>query len=138
MRRLGHQVGRRGASLLFFGLLDVVYCQALLFPTRTARNTSGYRFLADIMPLWAWAAMWGVVGVLCLVYAFRKRDQPAFAAAMGLKVLWGSVYVGGQWTGAVERGYVSAVVWLALAALVGLLSTWPEPTKEPRWTQPSS
>lgn len=139
MRRLRQRVGRRGASLLFFALLDFVYCQGLLFPSREARASSSFDFFADVLPLWVWGAMWGLVGLVCLVFAFRKHDQPAFASAMGLKVLWCGMYVGAQWTGAVERGYIAAAIWLALAALVGLLSSWPEPLPEGRasWTPPS-
>lgn len=136
MRWLRSRLGHRGAALLFFAFLDFVYCGSLFLPTRAARDGELYRFLSAIVPLWGWAILWGAVGAVCLIYAFRRRDQPGFSAAMGLKVLWASVCIGGQISGDLERGYVAAAVWGALAALVGLLSTWPEPSEGP-WTRPS-
>lgn len=133
------RIGRRGAALLFLAFLDVIYCHALLFPSETARNSVSYQFLASVLPLWVWAAIWGGVGLVCLVSALRRHDQPGFVAAIGLKVLWGGVYLGGWMFGDVQRGYVSAAIWLAFAAFVGLLAGWPEPNgKGPAWTRPSS
>jgi predicted MFS family arabinose efflux permease len=136
MRRLAHRVGHRGSALLFFALLDLIYCISLLFPPERTRRTESFLFLAAMLPLWVWAALWGAVGAVCLVFAFRRRDQPGFASAIGIKVLWAGVYLGGWIAGHLERGYVSAVVWGALAALAGLLSSWPEPPERgARWTR---
>jgi len=37
------------------------------------------------------------------------------------------LFAGGQAFANLDRGYVSAAVWLALAFLVGLIAGWPEP-----------
>lgn len=133
------RVGRRGASLLFFALLDVYYGLSLLVPTEDARESPSLQWVASILPLWVWAAGWFVVALLCFIDAFRLHDRIAFTAAMGIKVLWAGIYVGAQFAGVLERGFVGAAIWLALAALVGLLSSWPEPPQEgPPWTPPLS
>ena len=140
MHQVRHRVGHRGSALLFFAVLDLVYCQALLSPSHEARRTAQLMFLAAVVPLWVWAILWGSVGVLCAVQAFRRRDQAAFTAAIGLKVMWGLVSLGGWLVGGVERGYVSAAVWLVFAAFVGIISSWPEPPhgwKERSWIAPS-
>lgn len=130
------RLGRRGCALGFFAFLDLVYCWALLFPSETARRTDPLVYLAGVLPLWVWAILWGSVGVTCLVFAFRWEDSPGFAAAIGLKVLWGLMYLGGWLFADLERGYVSAAIWLAFAAFVGLLAGWPEPNgKGPAWTR---
>jgi hypothetical protein len=120
------RIGRRGAALLFFAFLDLVYCWSLLDPPASARRSPSFVFLAGVAPLWAWAAAWGGVGVTCLVFALRREDAPAFTAAIGLKVMWGLLFAGGWLFAGLERGYVSAAVWLAFASLVGLLAGWPE------------
>jgi hypothetical protein len=74
-----------------------------------------------------WALLWGLVGVVCLVSAFRRADQAGFAAAISIKMLWGLLFAGGQVFAGLDRGYVSAAVWLALALLVALIAGWPEP-----------
>lgn len=136
---LRRQVGRRGAALLFFAALDIVYCHALLFPSRRARDSDSLQYLARILPLWVWAAIWGTVGVLCLVQAFRRKDSLAFSVAIGVKVLWGLVSLFGWLLGGVDRGYVTAAIWLAFAGFVAIIASWPEPINgrgRPRWTPP--
>lgn len=126
------RIGRRGAALLFFAFLDLVYCWSLLTPSAAARDSPSLRFIAGIAPLWVWAGLWGAVGLVCLCCAFLRRDQVGFTAAIAIKVMWGLLLVGAQAVGGVDRGYVSAAVWLALALLVGLISGWPEPPREVR------
>lgn len=131
MIRLRQRVGRRGAALLFFAFLDLVYCWSLLDPPRSTRGTVAYAFLASILPLWAWGLMWGAVGVVCLICAFLRHDEIAYTAAISVKVLWGSLFTGAWLFASMERGYVSAAVWLALALLVALIAGWPEPPRKP-------
>jgi hypothetical protein len=118
--RLAARIGRRGAALLFFTLLDAVYCVSLL--TLPHPPAPFYAWMAEIMPLPVWAAYWGIVGATCLLYAFRVYDTPAFMAAVALKVAWGLLAGFGWLAGQVDRGYVAAVVWLAFAAFVFLIA----------------
>lgn len=120
-------VGRRGEFLLFLVILDVLYGLSLLSPMASARQTPTVRFLAAVMPLPWWAVLWLAVGAVCLVGAFTVADRFAFAAATGLKVLWGSMFLLGWLAGVIERGWVSAVIWLIFAAWVMRLASWPEP-----------
>jgi hypothetical protein len=129
LARLAARVGRRGAALLFFVLLDTVYCFGLL--TAPKPLTPFYAWMAEAMPLGVWAACWGGVGLVCLLYAFRTYDTPAFMAAVALKVAWGLLSLLGWLAGAVDRGYVSAVIWLAFAAFVFLIAGGIPPAVRP-------
>lgn len=121
-------VGRRGAVLAYLALVDLLFALSLCRPGPAATRTPATRFLADLAPLSAWGVLWLVVGVLCLAGAFVHRvDRAAFAAAAGIKTLWGGVFLFGWLAGEITRGWVSAVVWLGLAALVVILAGWPEP-----------
>ncbi|MEU7741967.1 hypothetical protein [Nonomuraea sp. NPDC049158] len=128
LEELRHRVGRRGCALLFFALLDLIYAASLL----SAPTSGSYRFLADILPLAAWAGLWAAVGLLCLAQAFMRTDRAAFAAAMLIKVVWGLVQFFGWLIAGLDRGYVSAVIWLALAAFVHVIAGWPEPARQGR------
>lgn len=132
-------IGRRGRVLLFFGCLDLIYAFSLSAPGASARTAPFFRWLASIMPLWAWAVLWGGAGVICLWQALRRRDQVGFAAAICLKVCWGLVSLGGWLFGGVDRGYVSAAIWLGLAWFVWTISGWPEEGdgRGPTWIRPS-
>lgn len=129
LRDLRHRVGRRGSALLFFALLDVVYAGSLAWAPASVRSTPAYAWLTSYLPLWAWAALWAGVGLLCAVQAFRRADRLAFAAASLLKVLWGVLHAAGWLLDVVPRGYVSAAVWLAFAGFVQVIASWPEPRR---------
>lgn len=133
-------VGRRGRVLIFFGALDLIYAVSLAAPGREARALSFFAWLTEVAPLWAWAGLWAAVGVNCLWHAVRRCDRWGYAVAIFLKVLWGMVCAGGWLLSGVERGYVSAAIWLGLAYLVAVLAGWPEPgdQKGPTWIRPSS
>ncbi len=126
-RQLFQRIGRRGAALLFFALLDNVYAISLAFPPEEAKLSASFRFIQLVAPLSVWAVLWSVIGLVCLVGAFLFRDRWAFAAAMGLKTLWGVTFGLGWALLGLERGYVSAIIWLAMAGWVYIISTWPEP-----------
>lgn len=119
-QRLASRIGRRGAALLFFALLDAIYCYALL--TATQPLVAFYEWMDETLPLTIWAVVWGTVGAVCLAYAFRTYDTLGFMAAVALKVAWGSFALWGWLAGAVDRGYVSAVIWLGFAAFVYLIA----------------
>jgi hypothetical protein len=120
IERLGQRIGRRGAALLFFFLLDAMWAFALCNPPHPL--TPAYTWPAAVAPLEVWAGAWLAVGLVCLVYAFMRHDTPAFTAAVTIKVLWGGVLVIGWATGQAERGYVTATIWLAFAAFVYLIA----------------
>jgi hypothetical protein len=130
---LVRRIGRRGAALLFFALLDFVYAYALLTTPRPL--TAFYAWMAEILPLPAWAFCWAAVGLICLYYAFMTRDTAAFMFAVALKVGWGLPALFGWIHGSVPLGYISAVIWLAFAAFVYLIAGGipPAPRSERRW-----
>lgn len=136
MYGIWQRLGRRGAALLFFGLLDVAYALNLFFPAPQARRSSSVTFLADVMPLWAWGLLWSIPAVLCLSLAWTRRDQAAFASAIAIKCVWGLTTLFGGLSGAIERAYVSVAIWLALAAFVAIISSWPEPPSIRAVSQP--
>jgi hypothetical protein len=136
VRRLLDRVGRRGAALLFFAGIDAMWAFALLNPP--SPMTPAYAWPATVAPLWAWALAWAGVGLVCVVFAFRRHDTPAFTAAVTIKVLWGGIVVLGWITGQAERGYVLATFFLAFAAFVfliagGIPAPPPRPVKARRW-----
>jgi hypothetical protein len=127
LHKVAHRVGRRGTFLLFLALLDFIYAYALAAPTARAASNPTYVFLAAVMPLGIWAALWAIVGTICLVFAFRTQDAPGYAAAMFVKILWAVTFLLGWIFADVERGYLSTAIWGAFAAVLALISTWPEP-----------
>jgi hypothetical protein len=124
-RWLRHHLGRRGDCLLVFGGLDLVYGWSLYVADASVIDGNAtYRWFATIMPLSAWAMMWWLVGLTCFWHAFRRYDRYGYVAAIGIKMIWGTI----AWIGALQDGVsVGAVaVWLGLAGLVWRISGWRE------------
>jgi len=127
LRRLWAGVGFRGSTLLFFALIDLALGLSLLAPPPPTRLSETQRFVDATLPLPVWGLAWLAVAVTCAVYAFRRRDRVAFAAAIVIKVVWGLVALGGQIFGYLDRGWVGAFIWLGMAGWVLVVSYWPEP-----------
>ncbi len=122
--RLVRRVGRRGAFLQFLAMVAGIYTYGLL--TRPARESPLLMFAVAVAPIWVWVAAWGTAGVVCAVTSFLRQDRAGFACIGAVAVAWGLLALGGSLTGVVERGYLSAAIWLGVAGLAYIVSTWPE------------
>ena len=130
MRSLAHriwlQLGRRGVCLLMFAFLDFAFAVSYFFPVPEISRSSSVVFISHIAPLWAWGALWLGVGIVLLVNAFMINDRIGYAFAVGIKVLWALQYTVAIFYG-VQRAWLSAALWAAIAGWVAVISTWPEP-----------
>lgn len=124
--RIWRRVGRRGVVLLFLALLD------LLYPVGLSGQPAAIRATYEVVLPWqVWAVLWAATGLLCLAQAFSRRDRIAFTAGVAIKVAWGSSALGAWVIGVSPRGWLGAVVWLAFAGMIAVISTWPE-----EWDRP--
>jgi hypothetical protein len=130
LKRLDRRIGYRGTFLSFFALLDYLYGFSLIYPPDEAKRSPSARFLAEVIPLEAWGTIWILVAIILTIGVFAERDRWAFTAATGLKMLWGMTYLVGWALFHLDRGWVSAVIWLVLAAVMLRISGWPEPDGE--------
>ena len=123
LRRVARRIGRRGAFLAFLALLDAAYGYSLLETAAAQR-----RQLDLLLPWQAWGIIWLSTGAACAAGMMLRTgaDRAAFAAAAVLKTCWAAVFVRVWLLDHVPRGWVSVVIWLAFAAVVLLVSSWPE------------
>ena len=131
--RAARHVGRRGAALLFLAEVDLFYAASLLWPSPAAARTPSNLFFASLLPLDVWAAMWAIVGVVCIVYAFRHHDRVAFVAAIGVKTLWAGLAIIGVFAGGVPVS--TPAIWISFGGFVWLVSDWRDP--DDHWTMRS-
>lgn len=123
VRAFRHVIGRRGAALLCFATLDIVYAISLAFPGPNGRGAAP-TWYGSILPLRVWALWWLAVAVVCMFEAFRTCDRAGFSAAIGIKVWWGLLALVGWLFGEVPVSTTG--IWLGLAVLVILIAGWPE------------
>ncbi|GAA3416250.1 hypothetical protein GCM10018952_44340 [Streptosporangium vulgare] len=123
--RIRHRVGVRGEFLLALALVDIGQCYRLMFPSAETLASPTNQSLASWMPLPVWGAVWGVVGLLCLVQAFMASDRIAFAAASFLKVGWALANLAVCAWG-VSQAWWSVVIWLVFARIVHVFAKVPE------------
>lgn len=125
MRALLYRIGRRGVILLYLAVVAVLQSWVMIQPV-DSHTSALLRFADTILPLSAWATLWGVAGIVAGVNAFRLRDGAGFAATGAMSILWGLVALGGYLTGEVHWGYRPAAIWLGVAGMTLVVATWPE------------
>lgn len=126
-RALVLRIGRRGASLLFLGLLDVAIAASLVPSISPEVKTSPlYVSISDVAPLWIWASLWAIVAVACFVGAFQTQDRIAFTMAAAIKVVWALLYLAAWITDGVPRSWVGSAIFTAFGGWVLVISTWQE------------
>lgn len=127
LRAVGRRLSQRGAALLVLGAVDFIYAYGLAYVPPETASSPTYTFLAVLLPLPAWAGIWALVGAVCLVQAWSRRDRFAYTLATALKVGWALLHLVAWIFGVLPRGYVLAAIWLLGAALVMILATVPRP-----------
>lgn len=125
----GTRLGYRGAVLVILGFVDLLFGFSLVDPTHDTLRTSAYQWRGQYAPAWVWGALWIAVGVVLFVGALSRHDEFPYAAAIGIKVLWGMLGLMSWAVGGVERGWVSTVAWGGFGLLIAVISSWPEPPR---------
>lgn len=129
VQAVADRVRHRGAVLLALAAIDLIYGVGMVEMDAETRGLATYQYIGSVLPLPVWGGLWALVGVVCLVSAFRKSDRVAYMCAVYLKVFWGLTFLLGWILGEVPRGYVSTAIWLVFASVVLVVSTWPEPAE---------
>lgn len=121
-------VGRRGAVLLLIGAAWVAQGVALL---AGAWAPIALPTLHALAPVEVRAAAWIVPGVVAVAAGLRREhDRWGFVAAVVVPVFmaasWGLALLTGQTGADLARAAVSAYTWGTVAALLIVVSGWPE------------
>lgn len=121
------RLGFRGAILLILGVADLLYGWSLISPAAEASQTPINQWRAEILPSAAWGMLWITIGCVLLIHAFMRRDDVGYVLAIAIKAVWTMVSFGAWVVGGVESGWSTALVWAAFAAMIAVISGWPEP-----------
>jgi len=125
------RIGRRGAILLILAVVDIAYGASLIGPSSDALGSAALVWREHFAPLWVWGGVWLVVAAILIVSAFLRNDAIGYLAATGLKISWSLTTLASWLFGGVDRGWVSSIIWMVVAAMVWVIAGWPEPTNPP-------
>lgn len=131
---MASRLGHRGALLILLGGICLLYGVSLI-TTPPLPNPPGLRLLLGVMGLHAWGftlAIAGAIAVLCSPLR-QGRDWPGFTALTFVWLPWALSYLVSWWPDhSNPRGWVSALVFAALAGVPAVGATWEEPETDPR------
>lgn len=119
-------LGRRGASLLWFGALDVIIAFSLFYPSMSPEAQRIYHYVYVTGGTSLWGFLWLLVALLCFSQAFMKKDRLAFTAAIGIKIAWSTLFFAAWLIDGASRAWYLAVIFLSLAGFVFIIAGWPE------------
>lgn len=131
-RRLARALGRRGAILLTYGSVWMLYGYAQVVSPQPDQR--GLRPVLNVMPLAAWGWAWVVCGLVATVAAWLPQgaDAVGFLALPLIVLPWMTSYLVAWVTGEFPRGWVAAAIWGLIALPVIVVAGWPEPPRPKR------
>lgn len=121
---LKRRIGYRGAFLMFLVMLNFVYGYSLITDPPMHVNL--------LLPLNVWAWTWIVMGFILATGVFVKNDRFQFGLSATFKSFWAVAWLGTWIDLGTPRAWINAVIWLSFAALVVVVSFWPEPVPRER------
>lgn len=94
------------------------------FPWLMSEHAQSAHPAEGVLPMNVWAVVWIVVGLACIVATWEPRAAPvAVGAGVGLNILWGLSFIADSIIDHSPRGWLPAVGYLQVAALV-LWAVW--------------
>lgn len=118
IKKVAHRVGRRGFWLLIVAGLALAFTASLLRPSAGQVATFG-----GVVPLWVWAVLWLTAALVCVVDAFRSRDEVAYAVAVGLWASWSLMSLTAWALGLSARGWLGAIIYAGFSLMSWMIGT---------------
>lgn len=133
----GRVNGKRGWFLILLALVFTVI--GLSYLQTSPARTKTFSFLPDWFPTPWVSIVWGIGVVTAVVAAFRaepRADWIGFGTMSFVLTGWGFIYLASWIHGDTPAGWYSASIFWTFAALVFLVSTWPNPVDPERFPSP--
>lgn len=129
LRWVRRRVGRRGVFLILFGVVYLLLGYSYLGVTVTPVVRQALRLALNVAPLQVYAWAWVTAGAICVVSGLVSpaRKPIGFTTAVLMPTLWAVVYMAAWVDGDIPRGWVTAVLFAAIAAAVAVVAGMPEP-----------
>lgn len=130
MSREDTRFGRRGAALVLFAFVSLVYGFAV---AGSDPPRPGLEPITRIVELPTLAFCWIFSGVIAIALSILRRSWLGYVVLMPMPIAWAGSYTVSfilQATGTHEgssTAWAGALVWGLLVGLLGIITGWPEP-----------
>lgn len=131
VRRIAHRVGHRGSMLILLGSVALLYGIGLV-TLPPAPPPLGWRLLQHMMPMHCWGVTLMVTGAAAIACApvRQGRDWPGWVALVLVWTPWSLSYLVSWWPqGENPRGWITALLFAALAGMPAVGARWDEPDR---------
>lgn len=131
-RRLARALGRRGAILLTYGSVWMLYGYAQVISPQPDQRGLGAAL--RVMPLSGWGCAWLACGLVAVVCAWLPQgvDAAGFLALPLIVLPWMTSYLASWISGDFPRGWVAAAIWGLIAVPLIVVAGWREPPRPKR------
>lgn len=127
---------KRAAVLLTLGGIYVLTGWAL-FDTAALTRAPGvapaYAAHLDVMGMQAWGCVFAASGLLAMASVWRRGlvEWAGFAVLQLLALFWGMLFMASYLQTGYGRAWIGLLQWVALAALLVIISDWEDPPADP-------
>lgn len=107
-----------GWAVLFF--IGVTYiARGIFYLPELVRDSDRIPLVEHYAPLWVWALLWVIAGVVLVILAWLHRHMPMLIGlAAGMSGGWAALYIGAWIAGASAAGYVTALSFVLIVVLI--------------------
>jgi hypothetical protein len=136
VRRLGIQLGRRGAFLLSFGTVWALIGYGQISSPQPDQR--GLHLLLDRVPLVVWGWLWITAGLVAIASAWLRQgsDRFGFFALSLIVTPWLISYLVAWLQGTFPRGWIASALYAGLAIGIMVVAGWGEPPRPKREEPP--
>lgn len=132
--RLFHRINdHRGRFLVLFGLLYGCFGWTYLVEGSTPSRTAAFEWLPSFIPMSALSWPWFIAAVIALGSSVRytppRTDRFGFMALVLVPCVWALMFLFSYFRGYAPTGWISTIIYGGFAAIVILVSSWPNPVQ---------
>lgn len=132
--RLFHRVNdHRGRFLILFGLLYGCFGWSYIVEGSSPSRRATFEWLPDVIPMSALSWPWFTAALIAVISAFRytppRTDRFGFMALALAPLVWACMFLFSYFAGYAPTGWISTIIYGGFAAIVILVSSWPNPVE---------
>ena len=121
----------RGRFLVLFATIYTCFGYSYIVEGATTQRRSVFVWLPDMVPMMVLSTPWFLAAVIALMSAFKRSlfrtDRYGFMALATVPCVWALTFLFAHFAGRAPTGWISTLIYGGFAAIVVVVSSWPNP-----------